>query len=69
MSLETLTIRLAVTASWSLTLGLYDGPITRNVIAANLMRLIEDGGLDSAIDSWTIESLDHENGAVIAQAE
>ena len=67
-TLEDVNIRLSVKASWSLTLGLYGGPITREVIAENLMRLIEDGGLDTAINSWTIESLETDNGAVIALA-
>ena len=65
---ENVNVRFLVQASFSLTLGMYGGPITKKCIADYLDNLIEvGGGIHDFIDSWTIEEVSIED--TLAQAE
>ena len=67
---ENIQVRLNVKASFSLTLGLYSGPLTKKIIAENLNDLLSvAGGIESSLDSWTIEEvIDEPSGKSLAES-
>jgi hypothetical protein len=61
---DSLTVRLSVRASFSITVGLYDGPVTRAAIAEHVAALTGDGwNVADFIDGWAIEEICDDDGA------
>lgn len=67
-------MRLSVRASFSLTLGLYSGPIDKKCIAENLSEqiasILQAGSLEEYIDGWGVEEVVHSaTGTALVSSE
>lgn len=65
---EDLNVRLFVTAGFSISAGLYDGPLTRKIIAALIQNQIDaGGGIETFIDKISIEGLSLDDGTALVE--
>lgn len=62
-TIDGINVRLHVALSFSVTLGIYDGPITREAIAEHVAGLLEaGGGPRDFIDAVSIEEISDDDG-------
>lgn len=54
---DRITVRLSVQAGFSITLGVYDGPITREMVAGHVARMIADNGAHEFIETIAIDGV------------
>ncbi|MBX4911455.1 hypothetical protein HJA82_29515 [Rhizobium bangladeshense] len=66
---DDLEVRVHVQLGFSLTLGLYDGPITRGQLAAHVRNMIETSGAEQFIEKIEIMELSLEDGTSLVSAE
>jgi hypothetical protein len=66
---DELIVRLHVQLGFVLTLGLYDGPITKETIAEHIKQMLADTDVEEFIESIQIVNLELENGTVLAAHE
>lgn len=66
---DDLEVRLHAQLGFSITLGLYDGPITKGVVAASIRRMIEDNGVEEFIEAISIQELSLEDGTTMVSSD
>jgi hypothetical protein len=67
--MDDLNIRLAVQAEFSITLGVYAGPITKETIAAHVADQIQAaGGVEMFISNWILEEVSLDDGTSLASS-
>jgi hypothetical protein len=54
MTTDDISVTLHVKASFAINLGLYDGRITKEVIAESINNLVKIHGIGDWIDGWEI---------------
>lgn len=66
---DDLEVRVHVQLGFSVTTGLYDGPVTRGVLAGHIRQMIEVGGVEQFIEKVEIMELSLEDGRSLVSAE
>ncbi len=54
---DDVNVRLYVNLGFSLTIGLYDGPVTPSVIVEHIKRMLTDSGVEEFIDTIEIAEI------------
>ena len=68
VTVDDLSVRLSVKLGFSLTLGIYNGPVTKSVIAEHIERMIEENGVEEFIDTIDLRDLTLDDGTEMVQS-